>query len=124
MFCIWGLAVLTIFYFGFSSLPHSGLFPNDFIKSLANWDGGHFLGIADGINNGYDEKFQYAFFPLYPLLINLLSKLTGNFLTAGILISVVSTFFGLQLFYQLNKFIFSRSLEMRWKYELSRYFRP
>lgn len=91
------MAVLTIFYFGFSTLPHSGLFPNDFYKSLANWDGGHFLGIADG----YDKAFQYAFFPVYPLLINLVSKLTGSFLTAGIFISVVSSLLAVNLLYQL-----------------------
>lgn len=97
IFCIWALAVFTIFYFGFLSIPHSGLFPNDFVKSLANWDGGHYLGIADG----YDEKFQYAFFPFYPLLINFVSKLTGSVLTAGILISIVSSFLAINLFYQL-----------------------
>lgn len=91
------MAVLTIFYFGFSTLPYSGLFPKDFLKNLANWDGGHFLGIADG----YDQTFQYAFFPLYPLLINLVSKITGSFLIAGILISVVSSLLAVNLLYQL-----------------------
>lgn len=104
IFCIWAAAVLTIFYFGFSALPHSGLFPNDFLKSLANWDGGHYLGIADG----YDKAFQYAFFPFYPVLINLVSKLTGSFLTAGILISIVSSFLAVNMLYQLVSLEFGK----------------
>lgn len=97
IFCIWAVAIFTIFYFGFSVLPHSNLFPNDFVKNLSNWDGGHYLGIADG----YDEAFQYAFFPLYPILINLISRLTGSFLSAGIFISVFSSFLAVNLLYQL-----------------------
>lgn len=97
IFCIWAGAVLTIFYFGFSVLPHSGLFTNDFFKSLANWDGGHYLGIA----KSYNQSFQYAFFPLYPLLINLVSKVTGGFLTAGVLISFISGLIAVNLLYQL-----------------------
>jgi len=96
-FCIWAVSVLTIFYLGYSGIHHSGLFADDFIKSFANWDGGHYLGIADG----YDQKFQYAFFPLYPLVINLFSKVTGNIFTSGILISAVSTFFAFHFFYNL-----------------------
>ena len=104
IFCIWALAVFTVFYLGFSSLPHSGLFANDFLKSLANWDGGHYLGIADG----YDQAFQYAFFPLYPMLIGLVGKITGSFLTAGILISIVSSLFAFNLFYQLVEMEFNK----------------
>lgn len=98
IFCIWVVALLTISYLGFSSLPHSGLFSNDFFTNLANWDGGHFLGIAE---EGYKEKYQFAFFPLYPLLIRLLNQVTGNYLLAAILISFVSTYLGMQLLYKL-----------------------
>lgn len=107
--CIWALSVLTIFYFGFSTLPKSGLFPNEFIRSLANWDGGHYLGIAE-INY---QKFQYAFFPLYPLAINLVSKITGSFLLAGILISALSSFFAFQLFYELISMEFGKQYAKR-----------
>lgn len=106
IFCIWALAVLSIFYFGFSSLPHSGLFPNDFIKSLSNWDGGHYLGIAE---HGYTVKSQYVFFPFYPLLINLVSNVTSSYLTAGILISVLSFLLAVNLLYQLISLDFGKS---------------
>ncbi len=109
IFCIWAASLLTIFYFGFSSLPHSGLFSGDFIRSFANWDGGHYLGIADG----YDKSYQHVFFPLYPLLINLVSKLTGSLLTAGILISVVSTFLGVNLLYRLIEMEFGRQYALK-----------
>lgn len=109
IFCIWALCILTVFYFGYYGIHHSGLFANSFIKNLGNWDGGHYLGIADG----YDQAFQYAFFPFYPLLINLVSKITGNFLSAGILISVISTFLAFQIFYNLVLLEFGKSVAQK-----------
>lgn len=107
IFIIWVVLVLFTSYIGFSTLPHSGKFSNNFFMSFANWDGGHFLGIAQ---SGYSEKFQYAFFPLYPAAINLLSKFFQNFLTAGVLISVSATFFGLHLLFALTSFYFDKKI--------------
>lgn len=109
IFIVWVVAILTIFYFGFSQLPHSGLFPNDFIKSFANWDGGHYLGIA---KNGYTNS-QFVFFPLYPLLINLVSRVTGNFLSAGLIISLISIFLAVNLLYSLVKLDFGKQYANR-----------
>lgn len=106
-FVIWFSAVLLSFYLGFSTLPHSGKFINDFWGSLANWDGGHFLGIAKA---GYSEKFQYAFFPLYPLAVRLLAQLTRNYLLAAMLISLISTFFSLHILYRLVALDFKRQI--------------
>lgn len=39
---------------------------------LLNWDSGHFIGIVE---NGYKYNFQYAFFPLFPIIIFFVSKL-------------------------------------------------
>lgn len=97
-FLIWFLAILFIAYFGFLTLPHSGNFSKDFLKSFSNWDGGHFLGIAQ---YGYSEKFQYAFFPLYPLTIKLVNEITQNYFLAAILISITSTFLGINILYKL-----------------------
>ena len=97
-FVIWLAAVLLSFYLGFSTLPHSGKFDNNFLGSFSNWDGGHYLGIAE---MGYSEKFQYAFFPLYPLAIRLLNLVTQNYLAAAVLISLISTFLGLHILYKL-----------------------
>ena len=75
-------------------IPYSGFFPykeiaqiytmNSFIASLANFDGVHYLGIAE---RGY-YQFEHAFFPLYPLLIRILGPLTkGNLLISGLVIA-------------------------------------
>lgn len=98
IFIIWLTAVLAVSYISFFTIPHSGKFDNSYWDNLSNWDGGHYLGIARA---GYSEKFQYAFFPLYPLLIKVVASLTQNFLLAGVLISVISSFLGVQLLYRL-----------------------
>ncbi len=110
IFCVWALSILAIFYFGFIQFPHSGNFSNDFFKSLANWDGGHFLGIAQ---YGYTEKFQYAFFPLYPILIKIVTSLTNNFLFSAILVSAGSFFLGLHFLYRLILLMFDKKIAER-----------
>lgn len=104
IFCIWVLAIVSIFYFGFSTLPHSGLYPDNFLKAFANWDGGHYVIIS----HGYWKIFQYAFFPLYPLLMHWVQYLSGNIYVAGILISVIASYFGVNLFYQLVEMEFDK----------------
>jgi hypothetical protein len=56
------------------------------LSTLGNFDGIHYMDIA---SKGYDQN-QQAFFPLYPLLINLLTRLGLSFFFAGILISNLS----------------------------------
>lgn len=110
LFCIWFLAIITIFYCGFSVLPHSGLFSDNFWTAFANWDGGHYLGIA---KVGYSEKSQYAFFPLYPLAIRALNILVQNYLLSAVLLSLASTFFGLQILYKITKDIFDKKIAFK-----------
>lgn len=104
--CIWALSIFAIFYFSFSYLPHTDLFPHDFLKNLANWDGGHYLGIA---KNGYTQT-QYVFFPFYPVLISLIARITGDFLSAGLIISFVSFFLAANLLYYLVKIDFGKQI--------------
>lgn len=73
---------------------------------LSNWDGNHYLSIAQ---NGY-LGFQYAFFPLYPLLIRILSFLTQNYLLSAIIISLVSTFLSIKIFYRLVSLEFNKEV--------------
>ncbi len=101
---IWAVAVLIIFYFSFSFLPHTDLFPHVFLKNLANWDGGHYLSIA---KNGYTAT-QFVFFPFYPVLINLMARITGDFLSAGLTISFVSIFLAVNLLYHLIRIDFGK----------------
>lgn len=107
IFLIWLAAILFISFFGFLTLPHSGKFNNVFFKSFSNWDGGHFLGIAEF---GYSQKFQYAFFPLYPLIIRLVNEITHNFFWSAILISILSAFLGMHLLYQMVSIFFDKKL--------------
>lgn len=106
-FIIWFVSISIIAFLSFSALPHSGKFSNNFLSSFTNWDGGHYLGIA---REGYSQKFQYAFFPLYPLMIRLLASLTENFAAAAFLISITTTFFGLNLLYKLITGYFDRKI--------------
>lgn len=107
IFTIWLVIILFVAFLGFSLLPNSNKFDDNFWSSFSNWDGGHYLGIAE---SGYSEKFQYAFFPLYPLTVRLVSQVTGNYLVAAILISMVSTFFSLHLLYKLVAMDFNKKI--------------
>ncbi len=104
-FSIWLISLLLISFIGFFTMPHSNVFSGNFFQSLSNWDGGHFLGIAE---HGYSEKFQYAFFPLYPLLTGFLGRITKDYLLAGDLISVTASFFGMQFLYKLVELDFDK----------------
>lgn len=99
IFFIWVFSLFLITNFGIISFPSSGKFPsNNLVDSLANWDGGHFIGIAE---NGYSEKFQYAFFPVYPILINFVNNFVDNFKISAVLINFFCIFLGLQALFNL-----------------------
>ncbi len=69
------------------------------IQSFANFDGVHYLTIVE---KGYHGTgLIQAFFPLYPLLIWILSLLTTNELIAGLIISAASLLASLYLFEKL-----------------------
>lgn len=76
----------------------TGLSLVDFFIKLKNWDAGHYLGIAEF---GYSVNYQYAFFPLYPLLIRAINFIVGDFLFSGLLISILSSLVGLIFFTKL-----------------------
>ncbi len=99
IFLVWVFFCLIFFYFGFYFFPHSSRASANFLQNLANWDGQHYIGIAEF---GYSEKFQYAFFPLYPLVIRAVTFFTKNYLISALLISFFSTFLGVLV---LNKLI-------------------
>ncbi len=103
MSLVWIVSLVAPVYLGFSYFPHPQNI--NFWQSLSNFDGGHYLSIA---RNGYLAKEQYAFFPLYPLLINLFAKITGDYLVAGLLISLVCLFLSLKLLNGLINFEFGK----------------
>jgi hypothetical protein len=102
-------------------IPYKGFFPYkeivdgyglpQWISSQANFDGAQYLLIA---SQGY-QQFQQALFPLYPLLITILGPVfLGNHLIAGLILSVVSFYGGLQIFNAYLKEIGKKPEETFW----------
>ena len=83
---------------------------NPYIFSWLNFDGEHFLVIAQ---RGYRE-LEYFFFPLFPLLIRLVAKILSNTLggyaVTGLLISNLAFFLGLIGLIKLVKLDFSENI--------------
>ncbi len=103
IFLVWFIGLILIMAIGFNNLPHLGQI-NSFGQALGNWDGGHFIGIAQ---NGYKHFFQYAFWPLYPLLIRGVTLLTSNYYLSAFLINIFCLFLGLEVFYKLLRLDYS-----------------
>lgn len=109
LFAGWRLATLLIAYFGLSFLPFHETSSElewanqttDYWVRWANWDGGHFRGIAE---NGYLHSYQVVFFPLYPLLIKILGFAGIPSLWASLLISNLSIIGALFYLYKLVLF--------------------
>lgn len=101
-FMIAFLAPRFVPYLGFFSHPtflENFNLPS-FIKSFANFDGIFYMKIAKDNYAGFEQ----AFFPLYPLLIRLLSPLFGGSqLIAGLVISNLSFLAGLFVFQKYLK---------------------
>lgn len=92
----WRLILLFVTFYGLNLLP--SINDIDYFMRWANWDGGHFRGIAE---NGYLNPFQVAFFPLYPILIKVVMFFGLNSFWAGFFISQISTLIALFYFYKL-----------------------
>lgn len=113
IFFIWRIGLFIIAWMGEKLLPFTPRFPYSEIYlttsglpawfwSFANFDGVHYLGIAQ---KGYWAQYTQVFFPLYPLLLRLISVFFPflNPVLAGILLSNFFFFLTLLLFYNLIK---------------------
>lgn len=81
------------------------------LYALAGFDGAHYLLIA---KRGY-EQFQQAFFPLYPFLISILTKLTRfSVLLSGIIISWLPLALGIFFFKKFSRIISDNDRESGW----------
>lgn len=108
LFSGWRAVLLIITFFGISIIAKADMvnyqlaWPNsktNYWLQWANWDGGHYLGIAE---HGY-QPVQTAFFPLYPLLIFLLKNIGIPALLAGLIITHISTVVALFYLYKLSR---------------------
>jgi Gpi18-like mannosyltransferase len=115
LFLAWRIALLVIAFLGVKFFPSridylGGGVDNYYQKPLfwgwANFDGFHYLNIA---RQGYFQ-FEQAFFPFYPFLIRWFAKLFKNFLFSGLLISHLSLFLALILFYKLVRLDFEEKI--------------
>lgn len=109
VYLIWIFSLFIIIFVGFYNFPRYYV-SKGFLESFANWDGGHYLGIAEF---GYSEKFQYAFFPLYPLLIKFFENILGSYLLSGIFINIVCAVLGIYIFYLLVSLEFNKKIGMK-----------
>jgi len=99
-------------------VPNLGQFPYldkltasglpSWIYSWGNFDGAHFVSIG---SRGYQE-FDQAFFPLYPILIHLVSYVTKDIVLAGLVVSHVSFLVGACLFYEYAKSVWGKQQGM------------
>lgn len=84
----------------------------------ANFDGVHYLSIAQ---NGYFQ-FEQAFFPLFPVLIKIVSVITfGDYTWAGMVIVYASLFLWLFFFYKLLEMDYKTSV-IRWTLTFTLFF--
>lgn len=83
---------------------------NIWLDVWARWDSGFYLRIAEeGYRFVLGQQSSVAFFPVYPLSMNLLAPFAGSNLAAGVLVSNVYLFFGLIFLYRLTETIFKDS---------------
>lgn len=109
IFLVWRIGDFLILYLIPRFIPYLGFFPYkeilplynlpDWITKLANFDGTHYLLISQ---QGY-MTYEQAFFPLYPILIKLITPLVNNTFISAFLISNISFVFGLIFFKKLLK---------------------
>lgn len=105
---IWLAGLFVVLFLAQKIIPLQnnflGLFP------FSNFDGEHYVSIA---SRGYGFG-EHAFFPLYPLLINIMGKLFGgsilSFTLSGIGISWTAFFLGLVGLFKLVKLDYSSKI--------------
>jgi len=88
---------------------HYAASANPLLAVWGRWDAEHYLGIAQ---QGY-SGFEPAFFPLYPLLIRIVTTLTGSHLIAGLIVSNTAGFFALLYLYKLVAHEYNRQVAQR-----------
>ena len=107
-FITWRIALILIAILAIFLIPlrtgytlQESLFSfGDLATMWANFDGLHYLSLAE---NGYENLYsnsQYAFFPVYPYLVKAFSFL-GSYLTSALVLSNLFFVLALYIFYRL-----------------------
>ncbi|OGD93203.1 hypothetical protein A2697_01485 [Candidatus Curtissbacteria bacterium RIFCSPHIGHO2_01_FULL_41_44] len=109
LFTFWRLGLFLVTYLGSLVLPkieNGGLgaigkgHTFNFWTSWAQWDGGHYFGIAE---SGYLLFSDYAFFPLFPFLVRVVNLLLGNLILSGLIVSNIAFLIFLLIFFKVIK---------------------
>lgn len=121
-FLVWRIGLFIVAFLSVLLLPQFGSrFPYwdttlvttnlpTWIWGFGNFDGVHYLRL---VIYGYEgSQFSQAFFPLYPLLIKLLTIKDQYFVTAE-LISNIFFLIGIFIFYRLLKFDFNEKIAFK-----------
>lgn len=81
---------------------------NVFLDVWARWDSGFYLSIAEnGYNFELGQQSSVAFFPLYPLLMALITPIVGSTLAAGVVVSNAALLGALVFLYRLTDLEFA-----------------
>lgn len=103
-FCLFTFSFFAVFLLGGLLNPQN----INFWQSLSSWDSGHFLGIAQ---RGYVAEEQYAFFPLFPILIKIGSFFTfNNYLVSALILSNIFLLWSLYFLYKLMSYDFNEKI--------------
>ena len=118
-YLFWIVVLFTILFFAVKFIPvqkdflgggHTNYLKNPYIWSWGNFDGEHYMAVAQ---NGY-KPLTYFFFPTYPVLIKFFSTFFGtslhSYLFSGIFVSYASLVIGLIGFYKLIRLDFKANI--------------
>ena len=120
LFLSWKTAILITAFVAISTIPLAGrnflgggmekYLSNPFLFAWANFDGEHYLSISQ---IGY-RGLEQAFFPIYPLLMNVLSKPFGGSIETsvlmGFLVSNIAFVLAIHFLYKLIKLDFPKEI--------------
>jgi len=82
---------------------HYNLEPNNRLSFMSNWDGPIYLGIA---KNGYTNKAEANFFPLYPIVTRLVHSVIPSMLDSALCVSWLSLVGAVYFFIRILKHLF------------------
>ncbi|MFW5703949.1 MAG: hypothetical protein ACOCXQ_03860 [Patescibacteria group bacterium] len=105
---LWIVLLILLGYIGYHIVPVSTVNQGlSYLERWSNWDGRTYLSIAqDGY--GATGQISYAFFPGYPLVVYVVSQITGSVFVAGWLVSGGALILAIHLWYQHVKLEYDR----------------
>lgn len=119
IFCLILLVHLARFLIAFVWESMAMEFEGDLYDSIWYWKGSdsrHYLDIAEYWYADYDGSgtvWRLVFLPFYPILIRCMTLLTGDYLFAGILVSVLCSSAAGSVLYRLARLDYDRETSLR-----------